>query len=446
MFFKFLLLFFVYAIPSTQAAINEINKKDEIRSESTFLANTNNLNEKIIKTVTASGFGNSIEAASQNAAENALTQVVGSFIDAETLIKKRREIREGVISKTKVIKKDIKDYSQGSIKYFEILNIQENGSIFSITARVDVRIEDFRSYIKELASDTKEISSGLFASIKTDENNIENKLDLLGKILNPLIKAEVTKISIGEAQRLNDLSAFNCRYIYEDKKIVCPVGNESYGRDGARNMSPKGSIVIPITFNLDDDFKKNSVNILENISDQKISSSIKFKRYLGKFENYDWKNDYIVTLVNSENNTFTSYLLKDAREYNQDRDGIKKNQITVYPFSYCTKHFPKIKLSLLDKNKNSVWEQKYQHCGGRNLESSDNQVKITFFYVSPDKNNGFIDPIYPNLYSPLRMVSTNMGSLAQSVIFEHSRLLLVIEPEEDLLNVISEIKLEYVSN
>ena len=446
MFFKFLLLFFVYAIPTTQAAINEINKKDEIRSESTFLANTNNLNEKIIKTVTASGFGNSIEAASQNAAENALTQVVGSFIDAETLIKKRREIREGVISKTKVIKKDIKDYSQGSIKYFEILNIQENGSIFNITARVDVRIEDFRSYIKELASDTKEISSGLFASIKTDENNIENKLDLLGKILNPLIKAEVTKISIGEAQRLNDLSAFNCRYIYEEKEITCPVGNESYDRNGARNMSPKGSIVIPITFNLDEDFKKNSVNILENISDQKISSSIKFKRYLGKFENYDWENDYIVTLVNSENNTFTSYLLKDAREYNKDRDGIKKNQITVYPFTYCTEYFPKIKLSLLDKNKNSVWEQKYQHCSGRNLGSSDNQVKITFFYVSPDKNNGFIDPIYSNLYSPLRMAFSNMGDLAKSVIFEHSRLLLVIEPEEDLLNKISEIKLEYVSN
>ena len=97
---------------------------------------SNAIEEKEIKTVTSNGFGTTLESAAQNAAENALTQVVGSFIDAETQIKKQKEIRDGVISKTKIIKKDIKDYSQGSIKYFEILNIQENGSIFNVTARV----------------------------------------------------------------------------------------------------------------------------------------------------------------------------------------------------------------------------------------------------------------------------------------------------------------------
>ena len=151
----------------------------------------NVIEEKEIKTVTANGFGTTLEAAAQNAAENALTQVVGSFIDAETQIKKQKEIRDGVISKTKIIKKDIKDYSQGSIKYFEILNVQQNESIFNVTARVDVRIEDFRAYIKELASDEKLIDSGLFTSIKTDKQNIENKIDLLGKIINPLISGEV---------------------------------------------------------------------------------------------------------------------------------------------------------------------------------------------------------------------------------------------------------------
>ncbi len=225
---------FIFSLPNQTFSFE---KKNSQLYSTRLISNAFEENLKI-KTVTASGFGESIEAASQNAAENALTQVVGSFIDADTLIKKRREIREGVISKTKVIKKDIKDYSQGSIKYFEILNIQENGSIFSITARVDVRIEDFRSYIKELASDTKEIDSGLFASIKTDEENIENKLDLLGKILNPLIKAEVTKINIGEPQRLINLSAFNCKYIYEKKKIYCPKGG-NYFRTGGSKYVPK---------------------------------------------------------------------------------------------------------------------------------------------------------------------------------------------------------------
>jgi len=432
-------------MPTAQAAVSEINRNGLSRSELISLAETNNANEKIVKTVTASGFGKSIEAASQNAAENALIQVVGSFIDAETLIKKRREIREGVVSKTKIIKKDIKDYSQGSIKYFEILNIQENGSIVNITARVDVRIEDFRSYIKELASDTKEIDSGLFASIKTDENNIENKLDLLGKILNPLIGAEVIKINIGEAQRLNDLSAFNCRYIYEKKYISCPTGNKYENRIGGQKMSPKGSIVIPITFDLDEDFKKNSVNILDNISDQKLSSSIQYKNNLGDFKNYDQYNDYIITLVNSKNNSFTSYLLSDAREYNDKRDNIKRKTIPVVSHWNCHQSFPKIKLTLLDKNKQSAWEQKSQQCSG-SRDLFDNQVSVSFFYVSPDKNNGFIDPIGSKLYGDLEMWRGSFGPLTRNVIYDHSRLLLIIEPEENLLNRISEIKLEYVTN
>ena len=98
---------------------NQISAQEQIRvdSKSNILI-SNLIEEKEIETVTASGFGTTLEAAFQNAAEIALTKVVGSFIDAETQIKKKTEIREGVLSKIKVIKKDVKDYSQGSIKYF----------------------------------------------------------------------------------------------------------------------------------------------------------------------------------------------------------------------------------------------------------------------------------------------------------------------------------------
>ena len=81
-------------------------KLKEIDIESNILI-SNSIKEKEIKTVTASGFGTTIETAAQNAAENALIQVVGSFIDAETQIKKQKEIRDGVLSRTKVIKKEI---------------------------------------------------------------------------------------------------------------------------------------------------------------------------------------------------------------------------------------------------------------------------------------------------------------------------------------------------
>ena len=189
------------------ATSNQIYSSEEREIDfKTDILISNSLEEKKIKTITASGFGTTLESAAQNAAENALTEVVGSFIDAETQIKKQKEIRDGVLRKIKIIKKDIKDYSQGSIKYFEILNITQNGSIFNITARVDVRIEDFRAYIKELALETKEVSTtNLFAEMSTKSKNLDNKYELLKKIILPLQEGKVFNIEIGDLRTLNNL-------------------------------------------------------------------------------------------------------------------------------------------------------------------------------------------------------------------------------------------------
>ena len=56
--------------------------------KTTLISNAAGSEEKKIETVTAIGYGTSVDAAAKNAAENALTMVVGSFIDSETLIQK----------------------------------------------------------------------------------------------------------------------------------------------------------------------------------------------------------------------------------------------------------------------------------------------------------------------------------------------------------------------
>ena len=73
-----------------------------------------------------------VDEASQNALKNALKQVVGSFIDSETLISKKTEINNGIVQLSKTIKKDTQDYSQGSIKYFEILKTEQRNGIVII--------------------------------------------------------------------------------------------------------------------------------------------------------------------------------------------------------------------------------------------------------------------------------------------------------------------------
>ena len=100
------------SIASQSIQVNSHRQERFKIAESTLPKDFSIASNNEIKTVTANGFGTSIEAAAQNAAENALTQVVGSFIDSETLINKQKEIRDGVVSRTKSVKKDIKDYSQ----------------------------------------------------------------------------------------------------------------------------------------------------------------------------------------------------------------------------------------------------------------------------------------------------------------------------------------------
>ena len=152
---------FINQAHSNEALIAQDTNSEEVdKTQKTYTSEG-----KEIQTVIAIGIGTSPQGAAQNAAENALTQVVGSFIDAETILTKKTEIRDGVVASQKNSKK-ISDYSQGSIKSFEILNTSQNGSIYNVTARVDVRIEDFRAYIKELAYGSKKINTGLFSSLK----------------------------------------------------------------------------------------------------------------------------------------------------------------------------------------------------------------------------------------------------------------------------------------
>lgn len=104
-----------------------------------------------IKTVISDGLGTDVPSAAQNAAQNALTNVVGSFIDATKLLEKRTEIQEGVRNETSRIDTNIKEYSQGSIQGFEVLEVSSQGGLTKVTAKVSVRLEDFKNYIKKLA-------------------------------------------------------------------------------------------------------------------------------------------------------------------------------------------------------------------------------------------------------------------------------------------------------
>ena len=98
-----------------------------------------------IKTVVAEGVGKDVESAAKNAAENALTQVVGSFIQTDTLMKKRVELNDEIKQQSLSIEATTREYSQGSIKAFTVLDTSQRDGLVRVTAQIDVRVEDFKA-------------------------------------------------------------------------------------------------------------------------------------------------------------------------------------------------------------------------------------------------------------------------------------------------------------
>lgn len=154
-----------------------------------------------VEVVVASGVGSTVESASRNAAENALTQVVGTFIDTEKQIAKRTEIRAGVQSITKSIDTRMSEFAQGSIASFRTLEVIDDAGLVRVDAEVGVRLSEFRAYVKELSSDEVEIGANVFAQVAAAERNATSAREiLLYKVLMPALSGEVSDVGTGEPQ------------------------------------------------------------------------------------------------------------------------------------------------------------------------------------------------------------------------------------------------------
>ena len=445
-----------------QALIAQETNSEEVgQSKKTYTSDG-----KEIQTVIAIGIGTSPQGAAQNAAENALTQVVGSFIDAETILTKKTEIRDGVVAKSKEISKKISDYSQGSIKSFEILNTSQNGSIYNVTARVDVRIDDFRAYIKELAYGSKKINTGLFSVIKTEEDNSQGKLDLLAKVINPVINGEVIDINIGNPERLTELSAFGCESdhvkSYGTPGLLC---NQIYRTESYKVQSdsysypykllPSKAIAIPITFNLKREYLENAKNILDNISSDKKIILGDLYRTQEDFTNFNYLYDYTFSIIDSNKKEWIHYHLPNIRSLNIQRE--KDNQVNIFAAHYfesCKTHYPNMRISLLDKKNSPIYSREFSPCLNsptsykytmKDIGDGENQIMLYYlgspFSDTVDKSLNKSTYRRPSLQPFLVAPST---IYQESAIYDEKRLLLVMQLNDEYMNNVNEISIEYV--
>lgn len=171
-----------------------------VLSKGNFIHNTDEViasNNNIV-TVEVEGKGSTIDKAIQKAAVNALKKVAGTFVDSKTLINNEIKIQNNLVDKTKSMNQKVRNYSQGSIQNYEVLNFEKVGSFYKVNARFDVRLAEFKTYIKELGYGSKKVKKGLFAKVMSENKESESKIGFFKKVVLPIRDAEVLDISIGD--------------------------------------------------------------------------------------------------------------------------------------------------------------------------------------------------------------------------------------------------------
>ena len=231
-------------------------KANEVIEELPLLGKSSDQEAKKIQTVVADGFGIDLQSAQQNAAQNALTDVVGSFIDVTNLLEKRTEIRDGIRNQTTNIKKDIKEYSQGTIQKIEILAVANEGTLTKVTAKVSVRIDDFRAYIKKIAQGEVAVDQGLFAQAAVARKQGDNRAGLLiDNILKPLTNGDVVDFQVTSLEPF-----ININY---------KGGNRTYD-EILRFHRPESIFILKVRASLKTEFMRNMTQTLQSISKNKL--------------------------------------------------------------------------------------------------------------------------------------------------------------------------------
>jgi len=237
-------------------------KANEIPKDSPPLGQSSPQEPKKIQTVVADGFGVDFQTAQQDAAQRALTNVVGSFIDAKSSIEQRTEISAGIrdtVEKHTVdIKESTKEYSQGTIQKIEILEVGTEGGLTKVKAKVSVRIDDFRAYIKKIAQGEIAVDQGLFAQAAVARKQGDNRTQLLmDNVLKPLTDGDVVDFQVSQLEPFSNIN-------YK--------GGSSQIDILLRFNRPESIFILNVRASLKSEFVQNMMQTLESISKNRLSA------------------------------------------------------------------------------------------------------------------------------------------------------------------------------
>jgi hypothetical protein len=135
-------------------------------------------------TVIAEGVGTIADEATKDALRNAVRQVVGTVVDAETLIKDDKIISDKVLT-----------YSDGFVKTYKELNQFANKGLIRVRISAEVERRSVVAKLKENKVKVSEVDGkGLFAETVTDLEAAKNAKELLQKALKDFNKSNLSAV------------------------------------------------------------------------------------------------------------------------------------------------------------------------------------------------------------------------------------------------------------
>lgn len=199
-----------------------------------------------MKTVIVEGVGTDIESAAKNAAQNALTQVVGSFIDTNTMVTKQALIANGIRTETKDISATIREYSQGAIQSIALGTPTSDAGLTRVSATVTVRVEDFKAYITKAAVGEASMGAGLFAQMASAQENQKNLESIVyDKVFRPILYGETVEVKVGSPVPFNQTG----------------LPSSTIGQ-----WNPTATVVFPVQLALSKNFLQNLGKTLDSVS------------------------------------------------------------------------------------------------------------------------------------------------------------------------------------
>lgn len=232
MFIFFSNLFLFLMIITNVVLEPAISSQYKLISDSQFLIKEDLIKNKKNKIVTvySKGVGKTLSDAKDDAAINAISKVVGTYIDSNQSIKKIFTINDSKKSFREISKKYF-TFNKGNIYYFEVNKTKKINNIYYIDAIVEVSKELIEEYVDDYKLKESIIDSEINTISKSRKKYIKQRNDLLFNLFERKNLIDYQYIQHGKGQILENFSFFDyCVETIKDKKRIryCDIFSKSF--------------------------------------------------------------------------------------------------------------------------------------------------------------------------------------------------------------------------